>query len=174
MPEKLDYKAAREKYRPSKIETLWIAESPPASGGYFYFEKATGKNPVNLFSETMKALGWWTPDSRMHAGFDKSHYLRRFQENGHFLIDATDIPVNHLKAAARNAALRENMTILQAEVETLQPKKILLIKKNVHDILYPVLKSDYNVLNGNYIPFPASSQQPKFRRLVRKYLKVTD
>lgn len=51
-----DYTRARERYHPSKVEVLWIAESPPAGGGYYYFEKATGQNPVDLFSETMKAL----------------------------------------------------------------------------------------------------------------------
>ncbi len=52
-----DYAVARNKYRPSKVEVLWIAESPPSSQGFFYFEKTTGKD--HLFRETMKAVGIW-------------------------------------------------------------------------------------------------------------------
>ncbi len=54
----LRYRAAREAYRPHRISVLFIAESPPTSGGYFYFEKTVGKD--HLFRETMKALGLWT------------------------------------------------------------------------------------------------------------------
>ncbi len=52
------YLSARDKYNPEAvnkgIKFLLVAESPPANGGYFYFEKAMGRG--NLFRETMRAL----------------------------------------------------------------------------------------------------------------------
>ena len=48
------YILARNKYKPDEVEILFIAESPPASGSYFYFPETTGKD--SLFNSTMKAL----------------------------------------------------------------------------------------------------------------------
>ncbi len=47
----------REAYRPEKVRVLFIAESPPASGGLVYFPETIGKDP--LFRETMKAVALW-------------------------------------------------------------------------------------------------------------------
>jgi hypothetical protein len=33
------YIEARDKWKPDKVKFLIISESPPASGGYFYFEQ---------------------------------------------------------------------------------------------------------------------------------------
>ncbi len=55
------YRNAREAYKPERVRLLLIAESPPASGGYFYFEKTVGKD--HLFRETMKALGLWPEEA---------------------------------------------------------------------------------------------------------------
>ncbi len=52
------YRVAREAYRPERVRVLLIAESPPASGGFFYFPKTIGKD--HLFRETMKVVGLWT------------------------------------------------------------------------------------------------------------------
>ncbi len=38
------YSAAREAYRPERVRVLLIAESPPASGGFFYFPETIGKD----------------------------------------------------------------------------------------------------------------------------------
>ncbi len=54
------YRAAREAYRPERVRVLFIAESPPASGGFFYFVETIGKD--HLFRETMKAVALWPVD----------------------------------------------------------------------------------------------------------------
>ncbi len=51
------YRVAREAYRPERVRVLLIAESPPASGGFFYFPETIGKD--HLFRQTMKAMGLW-------------------------------------------------------------------------------------------------------------------
>lgn len=157
------FKAAREKYRPSKIDVLWIAESPPAGGGYFYFERTSGAN--HLFRETMKALGWWPPNVPMQAGLDKTPYLRRFKESRHFLVDLSPTPVNHISSVERDAVLRKNVSYLREEVAMLRPKKLLIIKRNVHGILYPALQSVGmpEVLNREPIPFPSHGWQAEYR-----------
>jgi hypothetical protein len=175
-PKSADYRVFRERYRPVNIDVLWIAESPPAGGGYFYFEKASGQNPINLFGETMKALGWWPPGTMMHTGFDKSPYLRRFQESGHFLIDLSPKPVNKgLTNSERKAVLLSNVDRILQEIEQLDPKKLLLVKKNVFEILYPAIQNSKlkeRLLNREFVHFPSDHWQPEFRDEVRRYLKI--
>src|SRR5438552_17847745 len=90
-----DYRDARERYRPSKIDVLWVAESPPVGGGYFYFETTSSHN--HLFRDTMKALYWWPETETMHAGTNKIPYLKKFHNHGYFLIDSSEKPLNDIK-----------------------------------------------------------------------------
>ncbi len=81
------YAEARNKYRPDRIGVLFVAESPPSSGGYFYFENTTGKD--HLFRETMKALGFWEEEKSMPKGLDKKPLLEKFSVR-------TPLPARHV------------------------------------------------------------------------------
>ncbi len=50
------YRAAREAYRPERVRVLLIAESPPASGGFFYFPETVGKD--QLVQGDDECRGW--------------------------------------------------------------------------------------------------------------------
>src|SRR5260370_35970240 len=63
------YSVARNKYKPRRVNILFIAESPPSSGGYFYSEKTIGKD--HLFRETMTALEFWPSGRPMRKDCDK-------------------------------------------------------------------------------------------------------
>src|SRR5215472_18871035 len=89
-----DYAVARNKYRQDKIEVLWIAESPPSSQGFFYFDKTIGKD--HLFRETMKAVGIWPGNTTMRKGLDKRPYLRHFKSKGYYLVDTCETPIDRL------------------------------------------------------------------------------
>ena len=165
----LDYRAAQAKFRPETIDVLWVVESPPKGGGYFYFP-TRARRPF-LFRETMVALRYWQPDDKpMHLGTEKKDYLEKFKADNHFLIDLSYVPVDKMDDTERDAILRGNVQRLKKQVKKLNPKRILLIKKNVHIILYPELKDQYNVLNEEMIEFPAFGNQKKFREKVRRYL----
>ncbi len=172
----IDYAAAREKYNPARIGkrigVLWIAESPPAGGGYFYFEKTSGRD--HLFRETMKALGWWGDSVPMHAGMNKAPYLKKFQENGQFLIDLSPAPVNTIRPEnERNEVLCNNVGRTIREIGTLNPGNILILKRNVFEILHPAIrKSKFSrrLLNREFVPFPSHGWQAEYRRRIRGYI----
>lgn len=73
-------------YQPQKIGLLIVAESPPASGKYFYDPTGSTKEP--LFSAIMKHLGL--------SPATKEVGLREFQLRGWVLVDATYQPVDKL------------------------------------------------------------------------------
>ena len=80
-------------YRPERIKTLFVGESPPINGRFFY----DGNNPLLTFmSEAIES-----------ALPGEGNFLNRFRENGWYLDDLVLTPVNHLKPAPRRAAWRE-------------------------------------------------------------------
>src|SRR3989442_4637115 len=89
-----NFNRARRKYRPRKVRFLLIAESPPSSGGFFYFPTTIGKD--HLFRETMKALDLWPKSEPMRRGVDKRSMLRRVPSMGFYLLDTFDFPVDRL------------------------------------------------------------------------------
>src|SRR5438128_12552171 len=102
-PNSTNFNRARRKYRPRKVLCLLIAESPPSSGGFFYFPMTIGKD--HLFRETMKALKFWPEDEPMRRGVDKRSMLRRFQSMGLYLLDTCVFPVDKLRPSERRKAV---------------------------------------------------------------------
>src|SRR5713226_3679677 len=102
-PNPASFNRARRRYRPHKVRLLLIAESPPSSGGFFYFPRTIGID--HLFRETMKALDLWPKNEPMRKGVDKRSMLRRFQSMGVYLLDTCDFPVDKLRPSIRRKAV---------------------------------------------------------------------
>ena len=167
-----DYAAARNKYRPNKVEVLWIAESPPSSQGFFYFEKTIGKD--HLFRETMKAVGIWPENWTMSKDMDKRPYLSQFESKGYFLIDTCELPVDKLNNARRRQEIRTGALRVTSEVRALEPKNVLIVKANVFGPVRDELEKaglGGRILNKQPIPFPSHGWQSKYRSQVRQLVK---
>src|SRR5947208_5317737 len=163
------YTAARNKYKPNRVNVLLIAESPPSSGGYFYSGTTIGKD--HLFRETMKALKFWPVDRPMRKGCDKKSMLRRFCSIGFFLIDTCELPVDKLQPRQRRISTIQGASTLPHRVRELDPTRILIVKKTVFK---PVRQSlieaglGDRILNTKPLPFPSHGNQRKFRTIVRR------
>src|SRR5436309_7143575 len=106
-PNSANFNRARRKYRPRKIRLLLIAESPPSSGGFFYFPTTIGKD--HLFRETMKALDLWSKNEPMRKGVDKRPMLFRFQSMVPYLLDVCAFPVDKLRPLERREAILQQI-----------------------------------------------------------------
>jgi hypothetical protein len=158
---KEDYFHLRKHYQPSKITTVFVLESPPASGKYFYDESGLVSEP--LFSAMMELLNF--------APQTKQKGLKYFSSTGHFLVDATYEPVNKLKGKVRENAILNNYGNLVKDLRSLGNPKIInfvLIKANICRLLEPKLKSSgFNVINnGVILPFPSTGWQEDFREKI--------
>jgi hypothetical protein len=158
------YALARESYRPHHIRVLLVAESPPSSGGYFYFRRTIGKD--HLFRETMKALGLWPHSKKMGKGIDKAPYLNQFMLEKFFLIDTCDLPVDKLPRKSRKLQIAKGASTLPARILDLDPSKVLLVKKTVFGPARDSLRSaglGHRILNRKPIPFPSHGHQATYR-----------
>ena len=151
------YLRLRKRYLPSKLNLLFILESPPVSGKYFYDE--TGKTTEPLFSAMMKIL--------YYNANDKKDGLEHFKSNGYFLADSTYKQVNKLKGKIRDYTILSDYNYLIDDLENLIPKKnvpIILVKANICRMFDERLtERGFNILNkGIVIPFPSHGQQKRF------------
>ena len=153
----------RNKYLPDKIKTVFILESPPVSGKYFYDNSGLTSEP--LFLAMMKLLRFYP--------FDKEEGLKHFSSKGCLLVDATYTQVNELKNSDRNKVILNDFQNLLGDLDSLGIEKgveLILVKKNICELLEKKLKeSGFNVRNeGVMIPFPSTGQQKKFHERIEK------
>ncbi|HUC79760.1 MAG TPA: hypothetical protein VMR70_02545 [Flavisolibacter sp.] len=163
------YAAARNKYKPRRIETLLVAEGPPDNlERYFYFEDV--KTQDSLFLEIMGVLYPEQKKRYLASGREtalKAELLEMFQEDGFWLLDVAEVPQSVSNQTLEDC-LPSFLQQLQKTVNHQTP--IILIKANVYDLCYPVLISEgYNVAPER-LPFPGSGQQKVFREKFRKVL----
>ena len=156
--ERAGYLAFRRQYQPAAPRLIIVAESPPVSGKYFYNPDGVVTEP--LFSAVMQQIGEKPPSKQLG--------LRRLQEAGWLLVDATYEPVNGYRDSKKDLVIVRDYPDLLDDLTSLSPDRsvpIVLIKVNVCRILESRLSKDgFGVINcGKEIPFPSSGQQGKFR-----------
>ena len=154
------YAKATAPYKPRHIKTLLVAEAPPCNlDRFFYFEDV--KVQDSLFLEIMGVLYPQQKQRYLNNGRrtqDKAELLALFAEDGYLLTDLYEVPLEPFSD-------EEAIASLLARMEKLVDKStpVILIKANVYDLLYPVLKEKgYNVV-AERLPFPGSGQQKVFR-----------
>lgn len=159
------YLGLRRRFTPERIDLIIVAESPPASGLYFYDPDGSVGEP--LFAALMKHLGL-SPDK-------KEIGLRGFQRSGWLLVDATYEPVNTLDNSMRDQVIARDYPLLRNDLKSLMRGRsipLVLIKANVCRILEPRLLGDgFIVMNrGRPIYFPSNGRQTEFHRELRAVL----
>ena len=162
---------ARREYRPSRIRLLMIAESPPSSGGFFYFPQAIGKD--HLFRETMKSIGLWPQTAGMHRGINKVPMLRGFQSMGFYLIDSSTDPVDKMPNRARRDAIKHQLPRLVEDVKRADPSNIVIVKSSIYGPVKSALEEagfGSRVLNDQPIPFPSHGNQKEYRTIMSRLL----
>lgn len=156
------YTMARNKYKPRHISSLLVAEASPCNlDRFFYFEDV--KTQDSLFLEIMGVLYPGKKQRYLKAGRrteDKMELLELFAEDGYLLLDLYEVP-DDVSSVSNEDCTRALLKRLEKLVDKTTP--IILIKTNVYDLCYPVLKEKgYNVINER-LPFPGSGQQKVFR-----------
>ena len=161
MFEKEYYLTLQKKYHPQDLKLIFILESPPISGLYFY--DCSGKTSEPLFNELMKLF-------KINAK-NKEEGLREFQNRGYLLIDSTYKQINDLRGKDRDNEILDDYVLLVEDLKEINPTKsipLILVKANVCKLLEnPLTREGFRVLNdGVVIPFPSTGQQKRFHSKV--------
>jgi hypothetical protein len=169
---------ASSRYQPDSVRLLFIAEAPPAFRvqRLFYFTGLT--NGDALFLEMMKVLypaevgfageSFQPGCSVQQMRHNKESLLRRFQADGHFLIDACEQPMpDRATTSAKTQRMKGALPALQQRLERLLPQPeipIILIGGVTYAVcVAPLRHSGWKILNQSMINHPARGNQRLFR-----------
>lgn len=148
-----DVEITRLKYRPTRITTVFVGESAPASGDFFYFRRSELYRSMKASMETA-ALG------------GSGDFLEHFKSFGWYLDDLVLMPVNRgLSDSERNKACRAAQPCLAKRIAEYQPRAIvsLLLAARVKKSVYTSVAEACNSADCYAVHFPGNGWQKHFR-----------
>lgn len=105
----------RRAFRPVSVRLLFVGESAPASGRFFYSRNS------GLYFAMLAAFRQADP------AIDNENFLARFEAMGCYLIDLCPDPIDRLDLNAREAARRASEGSLSRRIADLHPAAIALL-----------------------------------------------
>jgi hypothetical protein len=100
---------------------LFIGESPPASGRFFY------QRDSGLYRAMLAAF------ERNDSSVNHDNFLATFRSAGCYLIDLCPDPVDDLEAKTRRAVCRASEPMLARAIRRLQPRMIVTVVRSIEE-----------------------------------------
>jgi len=146
------FEETRASYRPNRITTLFVGESAPHGGTFFYNQDS------GLFREMRKAF---------HGN---GHFLQDFKRNGFYLDDLVLEPVNHLKDTDRRSLRKQSIPSLVERLKEYRPKAIVILLHSIRPMVLQALR-EAGVSNEPYCtPYPGFGNQPRFHQAMAEII----
>ena len=139
----------RARYRPERITTLFVGESPPRSRRFFYYGNTA---LARYMSSAMRGAGL----------LGDGDFLDAFKACGWYLDDLVLEPVNHLTPAQRLAACRSAGASLADRIAEYHPLAIVTILLRIKDIVEAAAFAAGSDAPRYAVPFPGNGQQARF------------
>jgi hypothetical protein len=156
------YEKLREQYRPLHVHVLLIAESPPDPGSgdsrFFYSSALTIDNLYRGVAEAVYG-------ERENANLlDKPAILEQLTEDGFWLIDATEHPINKATSAVRRKQIAAAVPRLVERCLEIAPEVGVIIchTKVYAAVALPLRQAGVTVLHDGPIPFPLGNWRAQF------------
>lgn len=109
----------RRKYRPSQVRWLFVGESPPASGRFFY------RRNSGLYRAVRDVFA--AVDPSVHD----ENFLEIFRSSGCYLVDLCSQPVDQLSPSFRRATCRAGEPRLAKTIACLNPQMIATMLRSI-------------------------------------------
>lgn len=109
----------RRSYRPPCVRMLFVGESPPASGRFFY------QADSGLYRAVREAFLAVLPT------LQNAEFLESFRDLGCYLVDLCGEPVDRLGTEQRRQVCLENELRLSRIVKQLQPKVMITVVRSI-------------------------------------------
>ena len=164
------YDELRNQQRPPHLRVLLVAESPPDPGSgerrFFYSPRLAADN---LYRGVAEAVYGQEPGFQVR---DKAAVLSRLREDGYWLIDAVDRPINKTRTADRRRAIAAAAPRLVERIAELAPELgIIICHGQVYKAVAPPLrKAGLPLLHDEPLPFPLGNWRAEFVAGMRKAL----
>jgi hypothetical protein len=141
--------AARARFRPERITTLFVGESAPVSGDFFYYgNTALQRHMQRAIEDTLGEDG---------------EFFDRFKGFGWYLDDLVLTPVNQLAKSERNATCRAAQASLASRIAEYRPLAIVSLLISIKDIVEAAAIEAGSSAPRFAVPFPGMGQQGRFK-----------
>jgi hypothetical protein len=141
--------ATRARFRPERITTLFVGESAPASGDFFYY----GNNAMlrHMQRAVQDSFG------------ESSDFLKSFKAFGWYLDDLVLEPVDKLSLLEREAKCLDAQNSLADRIAEYQPLAIVTLLLRISDIVdAAAIAANCNAARFA-VPFPGMGNQTRFK-----------
>lgn len=139
----------RLKFKPKKISYLFIGESMPAGGTFFYFENS------NLYFHLRDVF-------LNNFNWDKLEFLKYFKSNGFYLDDLCQQSINQLSSSEKTSIRKAYEENLSLRIKKYKPNIIITTPKSiVKNVNRSIIQAELNIKNIT-LPFPAMGHQNEF------------
>lgn len=143
----------RERFKPNKIKVLFIGESPPASGGFFYKEDS-------LCGYTQQSFAKIFPEA---AKMTRGEFLKFFMNKGCFLDDLCHILVNKLSKTEKMNHCKQAVPLLASRIKQYQPDVIIImLLKIVAYVKDAIIISKLQDINYWAVPYGGYGNQNRY------------
>ena len=144
-----EVEAIRARYRPERIKTLFVGESAPHNGTFFYCGNTTMLRQMKRAVE--EALG------------ESSDFLRTFKAYGWYLDNLVLEPVNQLPKSQRSAKCLVAQNSLMHRIKEYQPLAIVSLLLGIENIVNAAAITAGSDARRFAVPFPGMGQQARFQ-----------
>lgn len=147
-----DLEELRKSYRPDRITTLFVGESAPESGKFFYSGNSS------LFYAMQKAFG------------GRSTFLHDFKRSGFYLDDLVLTPVNKLKNKERSAIRWESAAKLANRLKDYKPDAIVIAMCAIESMVREAMHIAGIPYEPHCVPHPAFGNSNRFHAAIGKII----
>jgi hypothetical protein len=139
----------RNRFRPDRITTLFVGESAPAGGTFFY------NNNSSLFRAMKKAFGGGTA------------FLDDFKRNGFYLDDLVQTPINKLASKERSARRWGSVSEFTNRLQEYKPEAVVIVMRAIR----PMVLKAMPMAGLSYEPY--CTPHPAFGNSGRFHMEMT-
>jgi|HubBroStandDraft_5_1064220.scaffolds.fasta_scaffold257690_2 hypothetical protein len=147
-----DLEELRKSFRPGLITTLFVGESAPASGRFFY------SGDSSLFHAMKRAFG------------NQEIFLEDFKKRGFYLDDLVLTPINKLERHERLTQRQEAVPKLAKRLVEYKPKAVVVVMRAI----LPTVLRAMRMASISYEPFcvahPAFGNWTRFSNAMKEII----
>lgn len=134
----------RRSFRPRRITTLFVGESAPQSGKFFYSGNSS------LFYAMQRAFG------------GKTTFLEDFKRSGFYLDDLAHVPVNKLESRERSLLRWKSVSSLANRLRDYKPQAIVIVMRAIKPMVLEAIRSAGLPYEPYCTPHPAFGNWTRF------------
>lgn len=149
---KITAEEVRQKFRPDRITTLFVGESAPFGGTFFYYGNGN--------------LGRYLKRAVDEVFVGDGDFLERFKAFGWYLDDLVLSPVNHLKQKERKAMRFAAKSGLTGRIADYRPLALVCLMQGIGEIVQAAAREAGFCHSVFVVPFPGNGQQARFHRAI--------